>query len=255
MQFQKVTASKYIGQYGYSLQKCGNTFSIYKDNQVTRWGTGFQTISSASHFLSTHSYIHASQDNISPNEDDVRFIYDAYCIKGDPKLGSRWYVTDDFYVRAVRNANDEFSIKTSDGDLYNDTAELTLKLDEIANNDIFASVTYRGIEFRQILAAKGRSSRDFTKNLIRVKSSNVWSYGIEINENDAKVGDVYIQFKGKNGGPADVYKYYDVPLTLWRKFVSYPSKGAFVHKYLRNNFLYSKLTGDKKGKLKNAVNN
>ena len=93
------------------------------------------------------------------------------------------------------------------------------------------------------------------KNLVRVKSSNVWSRGIEIKDRKAKEGDVYVQFKGKNGGPGDVYVYYSVPVNTWRRILSYPSAGAAVWKFLRNNFLYSKLTGNKRGVLPNAVNN
>ena len=73
-------------------------------------------------------------------------------------------------------------------------------------------------------------------------------------ENDPKVGDVYVQFKGKNGGPGDVYRYFDVPVQIWRKFITYPSKGSYVYHVLRDKFQYSKLTGDKKGKLPNAIN-
>ena len=98
------------------------------------------------------------------------------------------------------------------------------------------------------------TARDITKNLVRVRSSNVWSYGIDIKRSGDNTGDVYAQFKDKNGGPGDIYIYYDVPVKLYRKWVSAPSKGHYFHKFIRNNFKYSKLTGDRKGKLKNAVN-
>ena len=100
----------------------------------------------------------------------------------------------------------------------------------------------------------GKTTRDVTKNLIRVKSSNIWSYGINIKENDSKTGDVYVQFKGKNGGPDGIYVYYNVPVIVYRRWISAPSKGHYFWKYIRNNYYYSKLTGDKRGKLKNAIN-
>jgi hypothetical protein len=98
------------------------------------------------------------------------------------------------------------------------------------------------------------SSREITRNMVRVRSSNVWSYAIDIKKNGDNFGDVYTQFKGKNGGPGDIYVYYDVPVKLYRKWVSAPSKGHYFWQYIRNNFKYSKLTGDRRGKLRNAVN-
>ena len=98
------------------------------------------------------------------------------------------------------------------------------------------------------------STRDLTKNMSRVKSSNVWSIGINVREYGDKTGDVLAQFKDKNGGPGDIYIYYDIPVKLYRMWVVANSKGHFLWKYIRNNFKYSKLTGDKRGKLPNAVN-
>lgn len=98
-----------------------------------------------------------------------------------------------------------------------------------------------------------KSSRDFSKNLVRVKSSNIWSYGYDAQIGN-KTADLYVQFKGKTGGPGDIYLYFDVPLQIWRKFISAPSKGHFFWKYIRNNYRYRKLTGDKRGKLSNAIN-
>lgn len=108
--------------------------------------------------------------------------------------------------------------------------------------------------YTYILAKSNKkSSRDFSENLVRVKSSNIWSYGYdaELGRNSA---NLYVQFKGKTGGPGDVYLYFDVPIKIWRKFVTSPSKGHFFWRYIRNNFRYRKLTGDKRGKLPNAIN-
>ena len=110
---------------------------------------------------------------------------------------------------------------------------------------------------QDILAAKNkknkRDSRDITKNMIRCKSSNMWAYAFDIDEG-SDVGTLYLQFKNEHGGAGDIYRYYDVPLRLFNKFVGAPSKGHSFWLLFRNNFQYTKLTGDKRGKLKNAVN-
>jgi len=116
-------------------------------------------------------------------------------------------------------------------------------------NIFFCEVSDR----KEILASI--SSKDITRSMVRVKSSNVWAYNINVRDTKKDIGDVYVQFKGDRGGPGDVYVYYDVPTRIYRKIVSSPSKGHAVWQYLRNNFKYSKLTGDKRGKLRNAVNN
>lgn len=103
-----------------------------------------------------------------------------------------------------------------------------------------------------ISAADNRlSTRDMLKKMIRVKSSNLWSYAFQ--PKDYNTGTMLIQFKGPNGGPNDVYVYYDIPNKLWQKFVAAPSKGAFFWRNIRNIFKYGKLTGDKRTKLKNGV--
>lgn len=104
----------------------------------------------------------------------------------------------------------------------------------------------------RVYAAESR--RDIIKKLERVKSSNVWAYGIDVRDPESGVGRALAQFKDKDGGPGDIYIYYDVPVSLFQKWRRTPSKGHFFWKYIRNRFKYSKLTGDKKGVLPNAVN-
>lgn len=99
----------------------------------------------------------------------------------------------------------------------------------------------------------GVSARDITKNMIRVKSSNIWSYCIDIKRPTDKTGNVYVQFKGKNGGPDDVYVYFDVPIIIYRRWLSAPSKGHFLWKYIRGKYAFAKLTGDKKTKQRGGV--
>ena len=126
---------------------------------------------------------------------------------------------------------------------------------------MFCSSTQRDTIIASILSShltpilSSISSKDITKSMVRVKSSNVWSYVINIRNRKDTVGDVYVQFKNEHGGAGDVYVYYDIPIRTWRKILSSPSKGHAVWEYLRNNpGGYSKLTGDKRGKLRNAIN-
>ena len=95
------------------------------------------------------------------------------------------------------------------------------------------------------------STKDMMSKMLRVKSSNMWSYAFQ--PKDYNTGTMLIQFKGAKGGPEDVYVYYDVPNKLWQKFVAAPSKGHFFWEHIRNVFKYSKLTGDKRTKLANGV--
>ena len=98
-----------------------------------------------------------------------------------------------------------------------------------------------------------RQSRDITNHMIRCRSSNVWGYAFDIQDGE-DTGTLYMQFKNATGGAGDIYRYYEVPWKIYQKLVVAPSVGHSFWKNIRNRFAYSKLTGDKKGKLKNAVN-
>lgn len=140
---------------------------------------------------------------------------------------------------------------------YSDVYEVIDCIDRCMNLwdiEVFAKTAICNPSDRKNVINAAISSRDLTKNMVRVKSSNVWSYGISIRDRKDKVGDVLAQFKGKDGGPGDIYIYYDVPITLWRRWIGAPSKGHFFWSYIRNNFKYSKLTGDRRGVLPNAIN-
>jgi len=95
------------------------------------------------------------------------------------------------------------------------------------------------------------TTQDFVKKLSRVKSSNVWSYAFQ--PKDDKIGDMLMQFKSKNGGPGDIYIYYDVPSKIWQRLVAAPSKGHAFWELIRNVFTYAKLTGDKRTHLPNGI--
>lgn len=99
-----------------------------------------------------------------------------------------------------------------------------------------------------------KSSRDVTDHMIKTRSSNIWSYAYDIPEG-SREGTMYVQFKNEVGRPGDIYRYYDVPYQIYQRFVSAPSKGHAHWVLIRNKFKYSKLTGDKRGVLPNAVNN
>ena len=99
------------------------------------------------------------------------------------------------------------------------------------------------------------NTSDLSSRLFRVKSSNVWAYRLFMRDRHDKTGDLIVQFKARDGGPGDVYQYYDVPFTLFRRWQATTSKGHFFWKYIRNYYKYAKLTGDKRGKLANAINN
>lgn len=116
-------------------------------------------------------------------------------------------------------------------------------------------VVFTNSQFRKsvIMCASAATAQN---SLVRVRSSNVWAYGMDRDSIDEtnEYGDMLVQFKNKNGGPGDVYIYYDVPTRLYRKWQTTPSKGSWFWKNIRHRFMYSKLTGDKKGKLPNAIN-
>lgn len=90
------------------------------------------------------------------------------------------------------------------------------------------------------------SSRELSKKMMRVSSSNIWSMGYDPGEKN--LGRLIIQFKGSKGGPGDLYLYYDVPVKIYQKMITSTSKGHAFWIHIRNRYKYSKLTGDKKAK-------
>lgn len=97
------------------------------------------------------------------------------------------------------------------------------------------------------------SSRDMSSQLIKTKSSNIDSFGMNIRDRHDKTGDVVVKFKATKTSPSDMYIYYDVPVKLWKQWLTTTSKGHFFWKFIRNNFTYRKLTGDKKTHLPNGL--
>lgn len=93
-------------------------------------------------------------------------------------------------------------------------------------DDIISNIFMFESSARDVIEAS-ISTRDLTKNLVRVKSSNIWAYAINIKDRKDKTGDVVVQFKGRNGGPDDIYIYYDVPVMVYRRWISASSKGHY----------------------------
>lgn len=126
--------------------------------------------------------------------------------------------------------------------------------------DLFVKRYIKRIEIMFIFNSKQSeyiqcaSSKDLLDTLVRVKSSNIYSYGMDVDNIEDNVGDAVVQFKGKNGQPDDIYMYFDVPIIVFRRWVSAPSKGRYFWRYIRNNYKYRKLTGDKRTKLPNGIN-
>lgn len=123
-----------------------------------------------------------------------------------------------------------------------------LELDAITASRVF-SKSYQ--DSHDTSRRNKTTTQDFVKKLQRVKSSNVWSYAFQPKDN--KIGDMLMQFKAKNGGPGDIYIYYNVPNKVWQRLVGSPSKGATFWRLIRNVYTYAKLTGDKRTKLANGI--
>ena len=125
----------------------------------------------------------------------------------------------------------------------------------VSDNGIMVSastILAKAFQNRHDTAKRNKTTtQDFVKKLARVKSSNVWSYAFQ--PKDEQTGDMLMQFKNKNGGPGDIYIYYNIPNRIWQRLVAAPSKGHAFWQLIRNTFTYAKLTGDKKTKLANGI--
>lgn len=150
--------------------------------------------------------------------------------------------------------NDEKCINSSEFDStlsFIDYVERMLSINGIETAELVSVDSNEILYGTPIFAKSNFSTRDFIKKLIRVKSSNLWSYAYQ--PKDTQKGDVLIQFKGAQGGPDDIYIYYDVPAKVWQGFVGAPSKGRFFWQHIRNAVKYAKLTGDKRTHLPNGI--
>lgn len=243
---------------------------------------GFRTLSDAQTWLNKHDWENATSSRIDNNKDaenkyESDFI-DAMKLLGLEKSTNAFYDGEDVYMLStVTDSGYNLDIRVIK---YSDTLAVdywinnkllpssaksadTLNISKTVRNiermmnkygyNIFANtaIVDRQNRFAVMAAA---STKDAAKNLVKVRSSNVWAYGMNIKDRKSKVGDLLVQFKDTQGGPGDIYIYYDVPIIVYRRWQSAPSKGHYFWIYIRNNYKYSKLTGDKRGKLKNAIN-
>ena len=257
LQFKQISRYKHIADYGYSLIKATNSYHILKDDHVVKWEpvSGFFSVEAAENFLNARNYIQASVDHIDIASDDFAYILEAYAF--EPVGDNRW-LTEINEAQLFLTIDDNEAIlnvelpsKSVDVRTFDRLDDLILALDGFyESGDIYTS---SAITVGQYISA-AINVRDLAKNLVRVRSSNVWAYGMNLRDRKDKTGEVVVQFKGTKGGPGDIYIYYDVPLVVWRKWLSATSKGHYFWQYIRNAYAYSKLTGDKRGKLRNAIN-
>lgn len=269
MRITRTTLSNKVKKQGYDIITANSKFYIRKDKQLVKWQNGFRDIRAAINFIEGHEYVTATIDEISWSDDDLEYLLNTYHFT--KKADNVWMTKiDDVIISLSANKKDNNIVLNIDEDgvltikQFSDFDKVIETVDRYFNfDDIVASVNLlSNEEVKQAITAarsnrkdrRGGSSRDIARNLVRVKSSNIWAYGMDIKDRKDKTGNLVIQFKGKNGGPDDVYIYYDVPIKLWKGFISAPSKGHYFHMNIRNSFWYAKLTGDKKGKLRNAIN-
>lgn len=226
-----------------------NKYYIRLGSVIPSWQNGFECIEAAKHFIKKHKNLSAEKAGMS--REDIQFLIDTYGFKQNPEMlelrtGNQFITLKPYMNRVQMNVQDS---RSSSAYEYESIDDLTAELDKVIEaTQVIASSKVQTVAF--IFAA---SSREIAKNMVRVKSSNVWSYTLDVKSNKDNTGTLYIQYKNKNGGPGDVYCYYNVPIKLWRRFISAPSKGNFVWRFIRNTFLYSKLTGDKRTHLKNGI--
>ena len=237
----------------------------------------FDTLESAIECLSKHNLEHANYLNASTDNENELFadFEDAMSMLGFTLSEDSYYTQSDIVyednslpglnMRCVYDQGTIYmTVKTSDNKTVKQfTKDITrmirfferfiVKYSE--TKSIYSHAYMTSVEDRnQYNIEAGISTRDMMKNLVRVKSSNMWGMAMNIKNRKDRFGDVIVQFKGKNGGPGDIYQYFDVPVPLYRRWIGATSKGHFFWQYIRDNFKYRKLTGDKRGRLPNAVN-
>ena len=225
-------------------------YFIRINDTIPTWQSGFDCEEAAQHFIDTHDILSATEEHIRYSDEDLQYVIDTYGFRPDKDLyvaraGSNVISLKPYEDTIQLNVQNQ---KESSAYEFDSISELTGQLDKYFETNIYASKKLQDKFF--IFAA---SAREIAKNMVRVKSSNIWSYTMNVRSNKDNTGDVYVQYKNKNGGPGDVYVYYNVPIKLWRRWLSAPSKGHFMWQFIRNTFLYAKLTGDKKTHLPNGI--
>lgn len=256
-------------------------FKLNNEWMYPEWmSDGFSSLDDAIQWLCHCNISQATADSISLNNEELIISEDfqlgmsmlgfqlvdsyqsqtmlyEYTKKLDDKLMHIlvWYYMGQMFaevwINGVKLCTPRLSEPTEDTEvLVNNLETFLLRY----NVDIISSVMISDTINRSNVITAAINTKNLAKDMIRVKSSNVWAYNINVKDKKSKFGDVLVQFKGPDGGPGDIYIYYDVPVLTYRRWHSAPSKGHYFWQYIRNFFKYSKLTGDKRGKLHNAVN-
>ena len=261
VRFIKINSSRFLSTDSkFSLIKHHDYYQILMNSKIPTWSYKFSSVECAQNFLNSHDYVKATTTHMPMSSDDIEFIIDMY---GFNNVGHNKWIKDvgnEQLTLMVHPDGDKLSIfEKTKGKFFSNKKhtfdEAIDVIDFLDKEDPAEVLSYTSIdEFKQSVTAAGKSARDVMKNMVRVKSSNLWSYCIEIKDRHDKTGTMYIQFKGKNGGPGDVYEYEDVLISDWRKMLSSPSKGHAFWKLIRNRYPYRKLTGNKRGVLRNAIN-
>lgn len=237
----------------FELINVSNRYCVSANNNIVKWQPYFLSVTAAERFLDSHQ-ADPQDEYITYSSDDIEFIIDYYGFRS--QANGVWIAEVNGTTLILTISPQEFvlNVETEDGKTssysYRMIEDLLLELDSYYKEDqsVFSST---GIPIN-ITAAS--NARDLARNLVRVKSSNIWAYGMNLEDRKQKEGTLVVQFKGPQGGPGDIYMYYDVPVVVWRKWLNAASKGNYFWKFIRNNFYYRKMTGDKRGKLKNALN-
>lgn len=245
---------------------------------------GFERLVDAQDWLSLHDWENADKYHIDVDkqysDDKDREFEDAMDFLGFTRTLNNMYTENDptVYELSVKSSDNKYIdvrvIKYDDGFVTTywidgkrlpksstpsdtlDVSKLVQNIEKMLNKykyNMIVNSAVIDVRFRDTIMA-AINTRNLADNMVRVKSSNVWSYGMNIKDRHDKTGDVLVQFKDNQGGPGDIYIYYDVEPRVYRKWQSAPSKGSYFWKNIRNRYKYSKLTGDKRGKLVNAIN-
>lgn len=233
-------------------------FHIMMNDRIPDWDTGFDTSKDVETFINEHEMDTATLSQIYPKEiiEAFNFLKVFYGFtQVDEDLIEKEV---DSSLISILKILDRVEVTFDDRlELFTDGEELVKFIDEITNSlhcEVLSSEDIKYAMSSRTTVLASISSRELTKNMVRVRSSNVWAYCINIKDRKDKEGDVLVQFKGPKGGAGDIYIYYGVPLNIWRKILASPSKGHAVWQYLRGKYTYAKLTGDRKTKMRGGIN-
>lgn len=238
----------------YKIIQHSDKFYIQLGTVIPIWQTGFSCIECAESFAQTHDLSTATSNYIRYSPDDFEWVISFY--RFEPAGRNTWEASNGYMTFRLIPEHDielqVFDETRHQIDTVHGMNEVLLTLDK-AFPDILACNKLLNKSAKEYIKSAS-NAKELASKLVRVKSSNVWAYGMNIKDKKDKTGDLLIQFKGRNGGPGDIYMYYNVPVMVWRKFITATSKGHFFWVMIRNNFTYRKLTGDKRTHLKNGVN-